>query len=60
MNVAGAASLELRYPDGTSVEVRLDADGRYHYDLPSGRQDDLFPRPGQLVARDAQGRELAV
>ncbi len=59
VNVAGVVSLELRYPDGAVVDVPIDADGRYHYDLPTARQDDLFARPGQLVALDAQGRELA-
>lgn len=59
VNVVGAASLELQYPDGTVVQVRLAASGRYHYDLPADRQADLYELPGQLVVRDARGRELA-
>ncbi|MGI8518994.1 MAG: hypothetical protein ACR2MC_00025 [Actinomycetota bacterium] len=59
VNVAGAASLELRYPDGTVVHVGLAASGHYHYDLPADRQDDLYELPGQLVVRDGRGKELA-
>jgi hypothetical protein len=60
VNVAGAVLLELRYPDGAIVDVPLDPHGRFHYDLPPARQDDLFARPGELVARDAHRNELAV
>ncbi len=59
VNVAGAASLELLYPDGTVVHVGLTATGHYQYDLPAERQDDLYELPGQLVVRDGRGRELA-
>jgi hypothetical protein len=59
VNVRGATSLHLRYPDGTVVEVPLGPDGAYRYDLPVARQDDLFPQPGELVALDAKGRQLA-
>jgi hypothetical protein len=59
VNVRGAASLELRYPDGTTVDIPLQADGRYRYDLPARRTGDLFERPGALIARDASGKELA-
>ncbi len=59
VNVAGAVSLELHYPDGTVVDVPLRTSGSYQFDLPAARQDDLFERPGELVARDAKGRELA-
>lgn len=59
VNVPGAATLELRYPDGTVSVVPLEGNGGYHYDLPPARQDDLFPQPGRLVARDAHGDEIA-
>jgi hypothetical protein len=59
VNIPGAATLELRYPDGTTVAIPLDADGRYRYDLPERRTDDLFDAPGRLIARDAMGSELA-
>jgi hypothetical protein len=59
VNVAGAATLELRYPDGDTVEIPMAADGRYRYDLPAPRRDDLFDVPGRLIARDGRGRELA-
>ena len=58
MNVGGAVSLELRSPDGTVANVPLDADGSYRYDLPAARQDDLFARPGELVAVDDELAEL--
>src|SRR5439155_15354773 len=35
VNVGGAVSLELRYPDGTVADVPLEADGSYRYDLPA-------------------------
>jgi hypothetical protein len=59
VNVRGAASLELRYPDGTTTEIPLNPDGTYRLDLPAERQDDLFERPGVLTVRDADGHVLA-
>lgn len=59
VNIHGAASLELRYPDGTTVEIPLAADRHYHYDLPEQRTGDLFDTPGWLIALDASGVELA-
>jgi hypothetical protein len=59
VNVRGAVTLELHYPDGSVVDIPLRANGSYRYDLPTGRQDDLFAQPGRLVARDADGNELA-
>jgi hypothetical protein len=59
VNVRGAESLELRYPDGTVVDIPLTADGHYRFDLPARRTRDLFEQPGVLVARDASGKELA-
>ncbi len=59
VNVQGATSLELRYPDGATIRIPLDRDGSYRYDLPAARRDDLFDRPGELVALDADERQLA-
>ena len=54
----GAVSLEFHYPDGTTITIPLH-DGRYSFDIPSERQGDLFDRPGMLIARDADGKEVA-
>lgn len=59
VNVAGAATLELHYPDGGVVDVPLQANGSYRYDLPAARRGDLFSAPGRLVARDAKGNQIA-
>ncbi|MEO8477560.1 MAG: hypothetical protein ABI572_11005 [Actinomycetota bacterium] len=59
VNVSGARSLDLKYPDETVVHVPLDADGNYRYLLPGARRDDLAMTPGFLIARDAAGNELA-
>ena len=59
VNVEGAARLELRYPDGTTVMIPMDGRGRYRYLLPSDRQDDLAGRPGTLTAYDAAGSQIA-
>ncbi len=59
VNVPGAATLELRYPDGTTVDIPLRAGGHYRYDLPPSRSGDLFDRPGRLIARDSSGNALA-
>lgn len=60
VNVSGATSLELQYPDGMIVDIPLTAAGAYRFDLPASRTGDLFEQPGMLVARDAAGKELAV
>jgi hypothetical protein len=59
VNIPGAVTLELMYPDGTTVGIPLEADGSYRYDLPERRTGDLFDEPGWLIARDASGNELA-
>jgi len=59
VNIPGAVTLELRYPDDTTVEIPLAVDGSYRYDLPKQRTGDLFDTPGWLIARDASGKELA-
>jgi hypothetical protein len=59
VNVKGAATLELGYPDGTTVDVPLAANGEYYVEIPKERQGDLYEAPGTLTARDAKGRTLA-
>jgi hypothetical protein len=59
VHVAGTTTLELRYPDGTAVRIPLGHGGAYDYTLPAAHRDDLFERPGQLVAIDADGDQLA-
>jgi hypothetical protein len=49
------ASLQLVYGDGLAVEVALEPDGSFHYDVPRDRQGD-FMTPGRLLGRDARGR----
>jgi hypothetical protein len=39
--------------------VLLDEDGNYSFDIPKARQGDLFAAPGTLIARDANGHEVA-
>ena len=59
VNVDGARRLELRYPDGSTVRIPIRSDGSYHYDLPIGRVDDLASLPGELIAYDSHGKEIA-
>jgi hypothetical protein len=59
VNVDGARRLELQYPDGAVVRIPIRSDGTYHYDLPTGRVDDFVTVPGELIAYDEHGDELA-
>ena len=59
VNAKGAVSLEFRYPDGTIVPVTLQDDGSYDFDIPTSRQGDLLHAPATLIARDANGQEVA-
>lgn len=59
VNVPGARTLELRYPDGSTADVPLDADGDYRFRLPAARRDDLASAPGTLIAHDADGDVIA-
>jgi hypothetical protein len=59
VNVKGAVSLTFTYPDGTAMDVPLRSDGSYRFDIPPGRQGDLYRSPGTLVARDADGKIVA-
>jgi len=59
VNAEGAATLEFRYPDGTIIDVPIQPDGGYSFDIPSERQSDLLHAPGTLIARDAGQHEIA-
>jgi hypothetical protein len=59
VHAPGAVSLELRYPNGQTDQIPLDAAGHYDYTLPAARQGDLYRRPGALIARDSSGQPLA-
>jgi hypothetical protein len=48
VNVSPSARLTLRYPDGTTTDVPVAADGTFHMMLPAARQDDFATRPGLL------------
>ena len=58
VTVTGAVSLELRYADGETVNVPLDASRGFDYEIPAERTDD-FMRPQTLVALDADGKVVA-
>ena len=55
VNAAGATALELDYPDGTTADIALAADGSYRFMIPPDRQSDFATSFGKLVARDASG-----
>jgi hypothetical protein len=59
VNVAGATTLELQYPDGTTTPIALDADRSFRFMLPAERHSDFANAWGQLVARDAVGNIIA-
>ena len=59
VNVAGATTLELQYPDGMTTPVALAADGSFRLDLPAERQSTFANAWGQLVARDVEGAIVA-
>ena len=46
---------QLVYDDGHAVDIALEPDGSFHYDVPRARQGD-FMTPRQLVGRDGEGR----
>jgi hypothetical protein len=58
VGAANAASLELDYGDGTSVQIPIDANGDYAYTVPPERTSS-FMAPRRLVARDAAGKAVA-
>nr|MDP9341419.1 hypothetical protein [Actinomycetota bacterium] len=59
VNAQGAVSLTFTYPDGTTIDVPLKLDRSFRFDIPQGRQGDLYHAPGTLVARDADGDVVA-
>ena len=59
VNVGGATTLELQFPDGTTDSIALDADRSFRFMLPAERQGDFANAWGQLVARDADGHIVA-
>jgi hypothetical protein len=59
VNAAGAMTLELDYPDGTTAEIALAPDGSYRFMIPPDRQSDFATAWGKLVARDASGAVVA-
>jgi hypothetical protein len=59
LNAAGAATLELEYPDGTTTAISVGADRAYHFTVPISRQHDFARATGRLVARDANGTIIA-
>ena len=59
VNVAGAVSLEVQYPDGTATAIPIAPDGSYHFVVPTERQHDFASASGHLVARDAAGDIVA-
>lgn len=54
----GAVALELRYDDGTRVEIPLSSQRTYRYDIPAERQQS-FMSVQTLVALDASGTVVA-
>jgi len=59
VQVKGAASVRLVYPDSTHTDAPIGAGGSYKIALPVDRQGALARTPGRLVALDADGTELA-
>ena len=59
VHVPGAATVRLAYPDGTTQDAVVAADGRFDLSVPSERHADFASRPGLLTALDASGSELA-
>jgi hypothetical protein len=57
VDLAGVASLKLRYPDGTAVGLELRG-RRFSYRLPAPRRGDLARAPATVEAYDADGRKL--
>ena len=58
VSAPGAARLQLRYADGTRVDIPIDPNGDFLYDVPAARIGS-FMRPQQLVATDPRGAVVA-
>jgi hypothetical protein len=59
VQVEGAVTVRLVYPDGTHVDAPLGADGAYEIVVPADRRTAFARTPGRLVALDSGGAELA-
>ena len=59
VHAAGATTLELDYPDGTTAGIALAPDGSYRFMIPAERQRDFATAAGKLVARDGGGQIVA-
>ena len=59
VNVEGATTLELQYPDGTVTPITFAADGTFLIELPAERHADFAAAWGQVIARDASGAVIA-
>jgi hypothetical protein len=59
VNVAGATTLELDYPDGTTADIAVAPDGSYRFMIPPDRQSDFASSSGRLIARDVNGQIVA-
>ena len=60
VNVSGAVTLELHYPDGFATTIPIAADRSYHFAVPTERQHDFASATGQLIAKNAVGDAVAV
>jgi hypothetical protein len=59
VNATGIVTLELRYPDGSTVRIPIGAVGAYAYVVPKARQGDFADAPGTILGLDASGRVIA-
>jgi hypothetical protein len=59
VQVQGAVTVRLVYPDGTHVDTPIGADGAYEIVVPADRRTAFARTPGRLVALDSRGEELA-
>jgi hypothetical protein len=59
VNAAGATSLDLEYPDGSTVDIALAPDGSYRFMIPQDRQADFESTSGRLIAHDSSGQVVA-
>lgn len=59
VRVQGAVTVRLVFPDGTTQDAPIAADGRYDVAVPVDRRSAFADRPGRLVVIDASGAEVA-
>ncbi len=58
VNAATAATLSVRFPDGTEASIPLGEDGYFVYDVPAEELASVHRGGFVLVARDAEGNEV--